>query len=136
MRSFFIALGCGVLFGLGLHISGMSDTAKVIGFLDITGDWDPSLAFVMGSALLVTVLGYRLVLAKVKPICESRFTLPNAFQLDRKLLIGSALFGIGWGMVGYCPGPALASILFGYAETLVFVGSMFGGFVLHRLIFE
>ena len=136
MKSFVIALLCGTLFGAGLHISGMSDTAKVIGFLDITGQWDPSLAFVMGSALLITTIGYRLILAKEKPIFASVFALPEASYLDRKLLIGSALFGIGWGMVGYCPGPALASILFGYTETVLFVASMFGGFILHRLIFK
>lgn len=136
MKSFVIALFCGTLFGAGLHISGMSDTAKVIGFLDIAGDWDPSLAFVMGSALLITTIGYRLILTKNKPIFASGFALPTVSYLDRKLLIGSALFGIGWGMVGYCPGPALASILFGYTETMLFVASMFGGFILHRLIFK
>ncbi|MBR9925611.1 MAG: YeeE/YedE family protein [Gammaproteobacteria bacterium] len=100
----------GLLFGLGLAISGMTDPARVLGFLDVAGAWDPTLMFVLGSAVGTTFVGYRLVFARGEPLFSTNFQLPTKQALDGKLLGGAALFGIGWGLSGYCPGPAIASI--------------------------
>ncbi|NOG31655.1 YeeE/YedE family protein [Halomonas sp. TBZ9] len=100
----------GLLFGLGLAISGMTDPARVLGFLDIAGAWDPTLMFVLGGAVVTSFVGYRLVFKQNAPLFGERFQLPTKQDLDSKLLGGAALFGIGWGLSGYCPGPAIASI--------------------------
>jgi uncharacterized membrane protein YedE/YeeE len=100
----------GLLFGLGLAISGMTDPARVLGFLDIAGAWDPTLMFVLGGAVVTSFVGYRLVFKQSAPLFGERFQLPTRQDLDGKLLGGAALFGIGWGLSGYCPGPAIASI--------------------------
>ncbi|MWJ27654.1 YeeE/YedE family protein [Halomonas sp. ZH2S] len=100
----------GLLFGLGLAISGMTDPARVLGFLDIAGNWDPTLMFVLGGAVITTFIGYRLVFKRLEPLWGDAFQLPTRQDLDAKLLGGAALFGIGWGLSGYCPGPAIASI--------------------------
>lgn len=100
----------GLTFGLGLAISGMTDPARVIGFLDVAGAWDPTLIFVLGGAVVTTFIGYRLVWRCQTPLFESRFQLPIRRDLDIRLLGGAALFGIGWGLSGYCPGPAVASL--------------------------
>lgn len=100
----------GLIFGLGLAVSGMTDPARVLGFLDIAGAWDPTLAFVLGGAVITTFIGYRWVLKRRKPLYSKAFQLPTRQDLDGKLIGGSALFGIGWGLSGYCPGPAFASI--------------------------
>lgn len=100
----------GLLFGLGLAISGMTDPARVLGFLDVAGAWDPSLMFVLGGAVVTTFIGYRLVYARGTPLFSNAFQLPSKQDLDAKLLGGAALFGIGWGLSGYCPGPAIASV--------------------------
>ena len=100
----------GLLFGLGLAISGMTDPARVLGFLDIAGAWDPTLMFVLGGAVVTSFVGYRLVFKQSAPLFGERFQLPTRQDLDSKLLGGAALFGIGWGLSGYCPGPAIASI--------------------------
>lgn len=100
----------GLLFGLGLAVSGMTDPARVLGFLDIAGAWDPTLMFVLGGAVVTTFIGYRLVYARGTPLFGSGFQLPSKQDLDAKLLGGAALFGIGWGLSGYCPGPAIASV--------------------------
>ncbi len=100
----------GLIFGLGLAISGMTDPARVLGFLDVAGDWDPTLMFVLGAAVVTTFIGYRLVLKRSAPLLSGVFQLPTKRELDGKLLGGAALFGIGWGLSGYCPGPAIASI--------------------------
>lgn len=100
----------GLLFGLGLAISGMTDPARVLGFLDIAGAWDPTLMFVLGGAVVTSFVGYRLVFKQNAPLFGERFQLPTKQDLDIKLLGGAALFGIGWGLSGYCPGPAIASI--------------------------
>jgi len=100
----------GLLFGLGLAISGMTDPARVVGFLDIAGAWDPTLMFVLGGAVVTSFFGYRLVFKQQAPVLGERFQLPTKQDLDIKLLGGAALFGIGWGLSGYCPGPAIASI--------------------------
>lgn len=124
---YLIVLLAGLLFGIGLAISGMNDTQVVQGFLDVLGNWDPRLIFVMAAALLVTVLLFPYVLKQQKPVFDISFHLPKFVQIDRKLIIGSAMFGLGWGMVGYCPGPAIASISYGYWQTLVFIVSMLLG---------
>ena len=100
----------GLLFGLGLAISGMTDPARVLGFLDIAGAWDPTLMFVLGAAVGTTFVGYRLVFARGTPLFSTKFQLPTKQELDANLLGGAALFGVGWGLSGYCPGPAIASI--------------------------
>ena len=100
----------GMLFGLGLAISGMTDPARVLGFLDIAGAWDPTLMFVLGAAVGTTFVGYRLVFARGTPLFSAKFQLPTKQELDAKLLGGAALFGVGWGLSGYCPGPAIASM--------------------------
>ncbi|MYL24774.1 DUF6691 family protein [Vreelandella massiliensis] len=100
----------GLLFGLGLAVSGMTDPARVLGFLDIAGAWDPTLMFVLGGAVVTSFIGYRLVFKRSAPLLGERFQLPTKQDLDIKLLGGAALFGIGWGLSGYCPGPAIASV--------------------------
>ncbi|WP_431025688.1 DUF6691 family protein [Halomonas sp. H5] len=100
----------GLLFGLGLAISGMTDPARVLGFLDIAGAWDPTLMFVLGGAVLTTFIGYRLVWRRGAPLVGNAFRLPTRQDIDARLIAGSALFGIGWGLSGYCPGPAFASL--------------------------
>ena len=100
----------GLLFGLGLAISGMTDPARVIGFLDVAGAWDPTLIFVLGGAVITTFIGYRLAWRRQSPVLDARFQLPTRRDLDGRLLGGAALFGIGWGLTGYCPGPAVASL--------------------------
>ncbi|WP_114394546.1 DUF6691 family protein [Oleisolibacter albus] len=128
------SLLAGLLFGAGLALSGMIDPAKVLGFLDVAGDWDPSLAFVMGGALAVTLLGYRLVLRRPHPLFDAAFHLPSRRDIDARLLGGAALFGIGWGLAGYCPGPALASLGFGGRGVLTFVLAMLAGMALFRVL--
>jgi uncharacterized membrane protein YedE/YeeE len=118
MRSLLIAAVAGLLFGLGLTVSAMIDPGKVLGFLDIAGDWDPSLIFVMAGGIPVAALGY-VFGRRDKP------AIPTA--IDRRLLLGAALFGVGWGLVGYCPGPALASLGFGNPSTVLFVAAMLTG---------
>lgn len=100
----------GLVFSLGLAVSGMTDPARVVGFLDIAGDWDPTLMFVLGGAVVTTYLGYRWVLKQPAPLLAGRFQLPSKQDLDAKLLGGATLFGVGWGLSGYCPGPAIASL--------------------------
>ncbi len=128
------ALMCGILFGLGLALSGMTDTQKVIGFLDLFGNWIPDLAFVMGGAVLVTVLGYQLVAMIKRPVFDSEFHLPTKTIVDRKLVMGAVLFGVGWGLYGYCPGPAIASLAYLDSSSLLFLVSMASGMlILDRL---
>lgn len=121
------ALAAGLLFGLGLTVSHMIDPAKVLGFLDLAGDWDPSLALVMVGALAVTVPAYALARRLDAPLCGAKFSPPVKGRIDHRLIAGALLFGIGWGLVGYCPGPALASIGFGSGRTLLFVAAMLLG---------
>lgn len=123
-----VALIAGILFGAGLVVGGMTDPGKVIGFLDLAGPWDPSLAFVMGSALCVTLPVFQFVVRKrSQPILGTRFHLPTKTDLDPQLLVGSALFGIGWGIGGLCPGPAIANLASGSPEVLAFVVAMIVG---------
>jgi uncharacterized membrane protein YedE/YeeE len=124
----------GLIFGLGLVVSGLINPAKVLNFLDVTGTWDPSLAITMAAAVAVTGLGYRLAFAKGRPILSEAFQLPAASAIDARLLAGAALFGIGWGLVGYCPGPAIAGLSLGVSSTVVFVASMLAGMAIARLL--
>jgi len=128
-----VALAAGLLFGVGLTISRMIDPAKVQGFLDLVGKWDPSLAFVMLGAIAVSAAGFRFAGRRSRPVLEPGFQLPAKTDLDMPLIAGSLIFGIGWGLVGYCPGPALASLLLGRWETVLFVAAMAGGMFLHRI---
>ena len=125
------ALVSGLVFGLGLAVSGMMNPAKVIGFLDVAGDWDPTLVFVMVGALLVTVPAYRLIHKRGRPVLEEGFSFPEKENVDAPLVWGSALFGVGWGLVGFCPGPAVAALGTGLAPVLAFVAAMIAGMALH-----
>jgi len=131
---FFSALGAGFVFGLGLWISGMANPQKVLGFLDITGPWDASLMFVMGGAVAVTAIAFRFVLKREKPLLDSRFYLPAPKDIDFPLVAGAALFGAGWGIAGYCPGPGLTSLATLSAESIVFVSAMIVGGFAHRAL--
>ena len=122
----------GLIFGLGLVVSGLINPAKVLNFLDVAGPWDPSLAITMAAAVGVTGLGYRFAFAKGKPILGETFQLPTASAIDARLLAGAALFGIGWGLVGYCPGPAIAGLSLGASSTVVFVAAMLAGMAIAR----
>jgi len=115
------AIAAGLLFGAGLLLSGMTRPAKVLGFLDVFGDWDPSLLLVMAGAIGVHALGYRLVRRRAVPLADVRFWVPERGAIDARLLFGSALFGVGWGLAGYCPGPALVSLASAAPGVLVFV---------------
>lgn len=123
----------GLIFGIGLVISGMANPAKVQNFLDLAGTWDPSLAFVMGGAVVVTFLGYRIAFRRGAPLLSDHFHLPTKSVIDARLLIGAALFGVGWGLGGYCPGPALTALSLLAKGTLVFVPAMLAGLLLARL---
>ena len=123
---------CGLIFGLGLLISGMVQPTKVLGFLDIFGAWDPSLAVVMAAALAVSVPGFRLAGRNARPWFAGQYFRPGQSGIDRPLVAGAALFGIGWGLVGLCPGPALESLATFSPGILVFVGAMAVGMILHE----
>lgn len=117
----------GLLFGAGVTIAGMVNPAKVLNFMDLAGSWDPTLLLVMGAGLAVTFAGYRLVLARSAPLFASAFVLPKAAQIDGRLIAGAALFGLGWGLSGFCPGPAVAALVFGHWQTWLFVVAMAAG---------
>lgn len=118
------ALIAGLIFGLGLTISEMVNPAKVLAFLDLFGYWDPSLAFVMGAALIVTAIGYRSVWTRERPVFAERFQVPGNRQIDTRLAIGAVLFGVGWGLVGLCPGPAISALTFGGVPVFLFLSAM------------
>ncbi|MDO8650601.1 MAG: YeeE/YedE family protein [Undibacterium sp.] len=129
-----VSLFAGLLFGLGLAISGMTYPGKVLNFLDLAGNWDPALLFVLGGAVGVTVIGFRWILRRKAPLFSAHFFLPRAQDIDRKLVVGALIFGIGWGISGYCPGPAIASLASPNWETWVFLPSMLLGVFLHRIL--
>lgn len=128
------ALASGALFGLGLAMSGMTDPRRVLGFLDLFGDFDPALLFVLGGAVMTTFVLFRFVLRRGSPVLADSFHLSQLRSIDRRLLMGAGLFGIGWGIAGYCPGPALAGLGVASVEALWFVPAMVGGMLLHRLV--
>jgi len=128
------ALLIGLLFGLGLVISGMINPNKVLAFLDIFGDWDASLAFVMGGAVVVTFFGFRWIGLAGKPWFDLTYNMPTLSHIDSRLVIGAILFGVGWGLVGLCPGPAIAAFVVEPWALLVFLSGMAGGMSINRLI--
>ena len=133
-----VALFTGTLFGVGLSVSGMVNPAKVLGFLDVAGDWDPTLAFVMGGALLVTGPAIPVILGRPRPLLAAKFEVPTRKTLDARLLGGAAMFGVGWGLSGFCPGPAVAALvpalIGGLPAVLAFTGSMVAGMFLYGLL--
>lgn len=134
MKPVLTALAAGALFALGLGISGMTQPAKVLGFLDVTGRWDPTLAFVMVGAVAVHFVLYRLIRKRRAPLFDSRFDVPTRRDVDLRLVAGAALFGVGWGLSGQCPGPALTNLATGAWTALVFVAAMALGMILHRRV--
>ena len=128
-----VSLFCGIIFGIGLVISEMINPAKVLGFLNLFGEWDSSLAFVMIGALVVSTPLFHLFKNKEKPIFSSSFSISNKKEIDKKLIIGSILFGAGWGLVGLCPGPAITSIALFNMSSVTFVIAMFVGFYITKL---
>ena len=128
----FASLLAGLLFGLGLAISGMTNPAKVIGFLDVTGRWDPSLMFLMGTALLIAIPAFQLAKRGHRhPLLAPSFSLPTRNDVDARLLGGASLFGVGWGISGFCPGPAIAGLAAALPQTFMFVGAMIAGMWLY-----
>ena len=128
-----ISLISGIIFGFGLTVSSMTNPAKVLGFLDIFGKWDPSLIFVMLGAIIVSAPFFFLFKSKTKPLFAQSFSIPEAKKIDTKLIVGSSLFGIGWGSVGLCPGPAISSLALLNNYSLAFIASMFLGFLLAKV---
>ena len=128
----------GLIFGTGIAVSGMINPAKVLNFFDLAqigaGTWDPSLAFVMGGALAVAIPGYRLVLGRPAPAFEDRFQLPDTRTVDRRLILGSATFGVGWGIAGFCPGGALPAIGTGDPAVFLFIAALIGGLLVARAL--
>jgi uncharacterized membrane protein YedE/YeeE len=124
------ALLAGLVFGLGLIVSGMADPAKVLGFLDLAGAWDPSLAFVMAGAIAVALVAFALARRRTRSLLGLELQLPQGRGIDRRLVLGSLLFGIGWGLAGFCPGPALVALGMGQAKAAVFVLAMLAGMVI------
>ncbi|RMX08832.1 YeeE/YedE family protein [Corticibacter populi] len=122
----------GLVFGLGLAIAGMADPRKVLAFLDVAGAWDPSLLLVLGAAATVAMVGFRWVLSRPAPLFDDAFHLPPRGCIDAPLLTGTALFGIGWGLAGYCPGPAIASLAFANPEAATFLPALLAGQLLYR----
>lgn len=128
------ALVSGLIFGLGLVISQMINPAKVLNFLDVAGPWDPSLAFVMAAAIPVAAVGFFAARRRKAPVFAKSFSMPLPARIDIRLIAGAALFGIGWGLVGFCPGPAIAALQSGRAEAFIFVAAMIAGMFAFRLI--
>jgi uncharacterized membrane protein YedE/YeeE len=130
-RQRIVAFAAGLCFGAGLIVSGMTRPAKVLGFLNVVGEWDASLLFVMAGAIAVHFTAYRLLRGRPSPYFAERFWLPTRRDIDRRLVIGAAVFGVGWGLAGYCPGPAVVALPLGGASPLVFVLGMFLGMLIH-----
>ena len=127
-------LVAGLIFGVGLALSGMTHASKVLGFLDVTGNWDPSLLLVLGGAVAVTVVAFRVILRRPAPVLEDKFNLPVARFIDGPLVVGAAIFGIGWGISGYCPGPGVALLAAPGWETWVFIPAVLLGAFLHKAL--
>ena len=134
MNSLFTAFASGVIFSIGLGISGMTQPAKVTAFLDFTGNWDPSLACVMIGAITVHAILYQVIRRRPTPLFASAFSIPTRQDIDPRLVGGSALFGIGWGLGGFCPGPAVTSLASGHISVVIFVAAMIGGMYLYRVV--
>ncbi len=130
----FTSLLAGLVFGLGLIVSGMANPAKVLGFLDLTGAWDPSLAFVMAGAIGVSFFAFLFAKKRSRSLIGADMQLPTGRSIDRRLVIGSLLFGIGWGVAGFCPGPGLVALGIGEVKALIFVAAMLAGMALFELL--
>lgn len=131
-----LTLLIGILFGTGIALSGMANPAKVLNFFDIFGTWDPSLGFVMAGAVSVTFLGYRLVLRRQQPVFEPAFDIPKSRDLDLRLLMGAGIFGIGWGIGGFCPGGALPALGTGNPKVALFVGALIAGILATMFVMQ
>ena len=132
MKNALVSLICGFIFAIGLGISGMTQPAKVTAFLDFSGQWDPTLLFVMVGAILIYAVGYHWVVKKPKPLLGGHFQIPSLRKVDRPLALGSAIFGAGWGLAGFCPGPALTSVASLQPQPLIFVSTMFLGMAFYE----
>jgi uncharacterized membrane protein YedE/YeeE len=134
MKQNIVALISGILFGFGLGLSQMVDRERVLGFLDVTGNWDPTLLFVLGGAVGVTIISFRFVLGLAHPIFEKKFFLPTKKELDFPLVLGAGIFGIGWGITGYCPGPAITSLVQGVLNPVIFLIALIIGSFSYKLL--
>ena len=132
MQQQLIALLSGILFGLGLGLSQMVDRERVIGFLDIAGNWDPTLIFVLGGAVGVTLFSFRWVLGRKQPVLTNTFSVPNRKDVDKQLITGAIIFGIGWGIAGYCPGPSLTALVLGSWNPVLFVSAFITGSLVYQ----
>ena len=130
---FIISFAAGLIFGVGLIISGMANPAKVLGFLDLAGVWDPSLLFVMGGAIVVGLLAFRLAGDREKSLLGDVMRMPVARQIDRRLILGALTFGVGWGLAGFCPGPALTALAVGGGKAIIFVAAMLAGMAIFEI---
>ncbi len=128
-----LALLTGLIFGMGLSLSEMINPDRVLGFLDILGAWNPALAFVLGGAVLTSMICFHFILKQPHPLLDKQFYMPTKTQIDRPLIVGAVLFGMGWGLYGYCPGPALAALVYLEPSTFIFVAAMIAGLFLARL---
>jgi uncharacterized membrane protein YedE/YeeE len=126
-------LAAGLLFGLGLALSGMMNPVRVLGFLDVAGKWDPSLAFVLAGAVAVSTAGVLIARRRAHPAFAARFNWPDTRGIDRRLVLGAMVFGVGWGLAGFCPGPAIAALTLGYGKCFLFAAAMLAGMALHRV---
>ncbi|MGH8686364.1 MAG: DUF6691 family protein [Burkholderiales bacterium] len=133
MKAYASAFGAGLVFGAGLWLSGMADPRRVLGFLDVAGRWDPTLLFVMAGALAVAFIAFRGTARREKPLLTPRFVMPSRRSIDAPLVVGSAIFGLGWGIAGYCPGPAITALSNGTPEIFVLFAAMVAGGWLHHL---
>lgn len=136
MKLLLTALFSGILFGIGLALSQMTDPNKVLNFLDVAGNWDPSLIFVMLGALAVTFVSFRFILKRQAPLLDRQFYLSAKKEIDKPLIFGAVIFGMGWGIAGYCPGPAVAGLGLGNPEALILIVTIYLGFIAHRFCFE
>lgn len=132
MKQNWVALIAGILFGFGLGLSQMIDRERVLGFLDVTGRWDPTLLFVLGGAVGVTIITFRFVLRLSHPLLAEKFYLPTKTDIDRPLVVGAAIFGLGWGIAGYCPGPAIVALVLGIGNPVLFLAAMVGGSLAYK----
>ncbi|TCR76679.1 YeeE/YedE family protein [Rhizobium sp. BK376] len=136
ISQFVAALASGIVFGFGLSLSGMLNPARVQGFLDVFGVWDPSLAFVLGGAVVVAFLGIRVMKRMRHPVFDNTFHVPTNRRIDAPLVAGSALFGLGWGIGGFCPGPAVAALSVGIPQAILFVIAMLSGMILYDKVWS
>jgi len=134
MKGVAIGLVSGIIFSFGLVFSGMTNPEKVIGFLDIFGKWDPSLAFVMGGAVIFNLISFHFILRRKAPLLEQNFDLPLKVEIDKKLIIGASIFGVGWGLIGICPGPSIVNLVTLNINSFLFVGSMIIGMTLFKVL--